>query len=53
MMADAIKSEAQKHPNQKYAIIDNDYGNDTPSNVLGVSFKENESYFLVGYIAGK
>jgi basic membrane protein A len=53
MMADAIKSEAQKHPNQKYAIIDNSYGSDTPSNVIGVTFKENESSFLVGYIAGK
>jgi basic membrane protein A len=52
-MADSVISEAQKHPNQKYAIIDNGYGNDTPSNVLGITFKENESSFLVGYIAGK
>lgn len=53
MMADSIKSEAQKHPNQRYAIIDNTYGDDTLPNVLGVVFKENESSFLVGYIAGK
>ncbi|WP_446897008.1 BMP family lipoprotein [Clostridium sp. LBM24168] len=53
MMANSIKTEAQKHPKQKYAIIDNTYGNDTPSNLIGVVFKENESSFLVGYIAGK
>ncbi|MCH3963612.1 MAG: BMP family ABC transporter substrate-binding protein [Clostridium sp.] len=53
MMADVIKAEAQEHPKQKYAIIDNTYGNDTPSNLVGVVFKENESSFLVGYIAGK
>ncbi len=53
MMADPITEEAKKHQNQRYAIIDNTYGDDTPSNVLGVTFKENESSFLVGYIAGK
>ena len=53
IMADAVESEAKKHPGQKYAIIDNSYGNATPSNVVGVTFRENESSFLVGYIAGK
>lgn len=52
-MADSIKSEAEKNPNQRYAIIDNDYGADTPKNVVGITFKENEASFLVGYIAGK
>lgn len=53
LMADAIKKEAEAHPDQKYAIIDNSYGDDTLSNVVGITFKENESSFLVGYIAGK
>jgi basic membrane protein A and related proteins len=53
LMADAVKQEAAKNPNQKYAIIDNDYGADTPKNVVGVNFKAEQASFLVGYIAGK
>jgi basic membrane protein A and related proteins len=53
MMADAIKDAATKNPKQTYAIIDQDYGKDTPANVVGVTFKAEQSSFLVGYIAGK
>jgi len=53
MMADAVKAAATKNPKQMYAIIDQDYGKDTPTNVVGVTFKAEQSSFLVGYIAGK
>jgi basic membrane protein A and related proteins len=53
MMADAVKQEATKNPKQMYAIIDNDYGADTPANVVGVNFRAEQGSFLVGYIAGK
>lgn len=53
MMGDALKAAAANYPDQKYAIIDQSYGAETPKNVVGVTFKANESSFLVGYIAGK
>lgn len=53
MMADALKTAADNYPEQKFAIIDNSYGEETPANVVGVTFKEHEPSFLVGYIAGK
>ncbi len=52
-MGDTIKEKALANPEQKYAIIDYAYGPDTPANVIGVVFKEQEPSFLVGYIAGK
>ncbi len=53
LMGDAIKETAQINPDQKYAIIDFSYGKDTPKNVVGVVFQEEQPSFLVGYIAGK
>jgi len=53
LMGDAIKSTAQINPDQKYAIIDFAYGDDTLPNVTGVVFQEEQPSFLVGYIAGK
>lgn len=52
-MGDAIKDAAKLNPTQNYAIIDYAYGPETPKNVVGVVFKEQEASFLVGYIAGK
>lgn len=52
-MADQILEAAKLNPNQKYAIIDYSYGKNTPKNLVGVMFKEQEASFLVGYIAGK
>lgn len=52
-MGDTIKEKALANPDQKYAIIDYAYGDETPANVVGVVFKEQEPSFLVGYIAGK
>ncbi|MEA1972193.1 MAG: BMP family ABC transporter substrate-binding protein [Candidatus Cloacimonadota bacterium] len=52
-MADAIKDAAKLNLEQNYAIIDYAYGPETPKNIVGVVFKEQEASFLVGYIAGK
>jgi basic membrane protein A len=52
LMGDVILEEAQANPTQKFAIIDYAYEN-TPSNLVGVVFREHEPSFLVGYIAGK
>jgi len=51
-MGDTVLTEAQNNPNQKYAIIDYSY-QQTPSNLVGVLFKEEQGSFLAGYIAGK
>lgn len=51
-MADAILEAAKTNPDVSYAIIDNSY-EDAPDNVTGVTFRAQESSFLVGYIAGK
>ncbi len=52
-MADALTNAAKGNPDISYAIIDNSYGDKTPSNVTGVMFRAQEPSFLVGYIAGK
>ena len=52
MMADAILEAAQNNPDQYYAIIDNAY-EDTPANLVGVTFEAEQASYLVGYIAGK
>jgi basic membrane protein A len=52
-MADAIKKASEDYPEQKFAIIDNSYGDETPENVIGVTFKEEQCSYLVGLIAGK
>ncbi|NNK13197.1 MAG: BMP family ABC transporter substrate-binding protein [Desulfofustis sp.] len=53
LMGDAIKETAEINPDQKYAIIDFSYGDETPQNVACAVFQEEEPSFLVGYIAGK
>ncbi len=53
LMGDAIRSTARINPDQKFAIIDFSYGDQTPENVGCVVFDEEQSSFLVGYIAGK
>lgn len=52
-MADAVKEAADNYPDNKFAIIDHSYGEVTPENVIGVTFKENEASYLVGVIAAK
>lgn len=53
MMADALKDVAASYPEKRYVILDTTYGEETPSNITGVTFKMNEVSFLMGYIAGK
>ena len=53
MMENAIAEAADFNPDQNYGIIDFSYGEETLDNIVGVLFKDNESSFLVGYIAGK
>ena len=52
LMADAIRTQAELNPDQRYAIIDFAW-NDYPDNLVGVVFKAEQASFLVGYIAGR
>jgi basic membrane protein A and related proteins len=54
LMADAMDTVASKFPNTKFAIIDVDQTTlkHKPSNVQGLLFKEQESGYLAGYLAG-
>jgi basic membrane protein A len=54
LMSDAVNAVAQKFPNTKFAIIDYDATTlkDKPANAGGILFKEQESGYLAGYLAG-
>jgi len=52
-MATAIKEASENYPDNLFGVIDFSYGDDTPENVIGVVFKEQEAAYLVGLIAGK
>jgi basic membrane protein A len=54
LMADAMDTVASKFPNTKFAIIDVDQSTlkHKPSNVQGLLFKEQQSGYLAGYLAG-
>lgn len=52
-MSDAILNAAKTNKDANYAIVDNSYGDQTPENVTGVTFRAQEPSFIVGYIAGK
>jgi basic membrane protein A and related proteins len=54
LMADAIDKVASKYPNTKFAIIDVDATTlkHKPKNVEGLLFKEQQSGYLAGYLAG-
>ncbi|MCT4593515.1 MAG: BMP family ABC transporter substrate-binding protein [Anaeromicrobium sp.] len=52
LMGSQVEEAAKDYPEQKFAIIDNYYENPS-ENLLGITFKEQEASFLVGYIAGK
>src|SRR4051812_12832286 len=54
LMADAIDTVAKKFPNTKFAVIDVDATGlkGKPSNVEGLLFKEQQSGYLAGYLAG-
>jgi basic membrane protein A len=54
LMADAVDTVAKKFPNTKFAIIDFPAAGlkHKPTNVEGLLFKEQESGYLAGYLAG-
>jgi basic membrane protein A and related proteins len=54
LMADAVGTVAKKFPNTKFAIIDVDATGlkGKPTNVEGLLFKEQQSGYLAGYLAG-
>ncbi|WP_212696534.1 BMP family ABC transporter substrate-binding protein [Vallitalea pronyensis] len=58
LMGDTVLEAAKTNPDKKYATIDFFYSDADPEtappeNLLGVTFREQEPSFLVGYIAGK
>ena len=54
LMADAVDTVAKKFPDTKFAIIDVDAETlkGKPTNVEGLLFKEQQSGYLAGYLAG-
>lgn len=50
--ADSLLASAKMNPELKYAIVDHEYGEDTPENVISAVFNAEEASFIVGYIAG-
>jgi len=52
--ADAIDTAATNFPNSKFAIVDVDQTEEKhkPTNLLGLLFREQETGYLVGYLAG-
>lgn len=52
-MQQALLDIAKNYPEQKFAIVDVDYGKETPDNVICITFNENQSGYIVGLVAGK
>jgi basic membrane protein A len=52
MMKDPIKEVAQANPDQFFALVDDSFKDGEVPNLVGVTFKSEQSSFLVGYIAG-
>src|ERR671936_466536 len=52
--AEAIDTAAHNFPNSKFAIVDVDQTTEShkPANLLGLLFREQETGYLVGYLAG-
>lgn len=52
LMVDQIQEAAKGNPKTYYAGIDHFYGDPIPANLIGVSWKEQESGYLAGVVAG-
>jgi basic membrane protein A len=52
LMGEATETAAKEYPDVNFAIIDNAY-EETPTNLQGLLFKEQEVGYLVGFLAGK
>lgn len=52
LLADATLAAAEANPDTKYVGVDNYYEN-PPANLVGMTFAEEQPGFLAGYVAGK
>ena len=52
-MQQALLEAAKNYPDKQFAIVDVDYGDQTPDNVTCISFNEEQSGYVVGLVAGK
>jgi basic membrane protein A len=54
LLADDMSTAATQFPNADYAIVDYPWGalKDKPKNAMGLTFKSEQSGYLVGYLAG-
>lgn len=52
-LKDAILAAAKNYPDQKFAIVDADYGDKTPDNITCITFSEEQAGYVVGLVAGK
>jgi basic membrane protein A len=52
LMADAVKAVAKQFPSTKFAIIDVDPAGGDGTNVEGLTFHEEQSGYVAGYLAG-
>ena len=52
LMEQAVKEAAKNNPDTKFAGIDIWAGDDDPSNFMGILYKEHESGYLAGVVAG-
>jgi basic membrane protein A len=52
LMGDALKAVSKQFPSTKFAIIDVDPAGGDGKNVLGLTFHEEESGYVAGYLAG-
>ena len=52
-LADTIEESAKNYPEQKFAIIDGQFKNEIPANVVPILFNEEQSGYSAGLIASK
>ena len=52
-MQQVLLDTSKNYPDQKFAIVDVDYGDETPDNVTCISFNEEQSGYVAGLVAGK
>lgn len=52
-MVSAIEESAKNYPEHKFAVIDGQFENEIPSNVVPILFNEEQAGYSAGLIAGK
>ncbi len=53
LMKDSVQAAAEKNPDVQYGLIDDLFEEPIPENITGITFREQEPSFMVGYIAAK